>query len=646
MTRLTAARAAPLDGRRPPWMIAPAGAATRVMAREEREQMGATAYGGETLSLSRSSAAALREPLERAPSLVLTDPSGARFVRLPSGGALRVGRSAPSEVVVPSPYLSREHASFALEGGHVRVVDIGSKNGVLVRGAAVREALLSAGDEVMLGPVRVSVLWLDADERSQTLRGHDWLASLLEAEVTRARFFGRALSLLHVRGEGVPAGALGAFVRTLVRPVDRVALYGHEGVDVLLPEARAEDALFTASSIAAARREGLGALSVGVSTFPDQASSEELLEAAREASRRATPKQRVVRASSAQAGGAAPAELVATSASMRALLEKVGRVAHTPAPVLLVGETGSGKEVVARLVHERSPRATKPFVAVNCGALPEHLVESTLFGHERGAFTGAVAQAAGVFEAADGGTVFLDELGELPLSAQAALLRVLETKRVTRVGSTRELAAEFRVVAATHRDLEEMVREGRFREDLYYRLSTFTFVVPPLRARPDDLEPLVELFLRRAREQVGARATGLSPHALAVLRAYAFPGNVRELRNAVDYAAITCDGEVVEAHDLPDRVARAVAAPLARAAVTEASDDLARTDERGADARFEESQEGSYSERLADAERAILLGALRQVGGRLPAAAERLSMPLRTLKYRLKHVGLRREDYG
>lgn len=618
-------------------MMGPLAAATRVrLGAGARDDMGETTYRGETLSLSRTSAAALRGPLERAPSLVLTDASGARFVPLPAAGSLRVGRSAPSEVVLTSPYLSREHASFALEGGHVRVTDVGSKNGVVFRGEAVHDALLSPGDEVLLGPVRVSVLWLDSDERGEAVRGHDWLAAALEAEVTRARFFDRPLSLLHVRGEGVPAGALGAFVRTLVRPVDHVGLYGHEGVDVLLPEARADDALFMAASIAAARREGLGGLTVGVSTFPQEASSEALLEAAREACRRATPKQRVVRASAGQPGPTTTtADLVAESAAMRALLDKVGRVARTPAPVLLVGETGAGKEVIARLVHERSARADKPFVAVNCGALPEHLVEATLFGHERGAFTGAVSQAAGVFEAAAGGTVFLDELGELPAPAQAALLRVLETKRVTRVGSTRELATEFRVVAATHRDLEAMVREGRFREDLYYRLSTLSFVVPPLRVRPEDLAPLVELFLRRAREQGGARASRISPHALATLRGYPFPGNVRELRNAIDYAAFTCEGELVEAHDLPDRVTRA------RAAGGLGVDEPGR----GADDEGEVGG-GSYAERLLEAERAILLAVLRQVEGRLPAAAERLAMPLRTLKYRLRHVGLRRDDYG
>jgi transcriptional regulator with GAF, ATPase, and Fis domain len=222
--------------------------------------------------------------------------------------------------------------------------------------------------------------------------------------------------------------------------------------------------------------------------------------------------------------------------------------------VLVLGETGTGKEVVARLLHERGPRRAGPLIAVNCGALARELVESTLFGHEKGAFTGAHARHEGVFEAARGGTVLLDEVGELPLSAQATLLRVLESKKVTRVGGTRELDLDARVVAATHRDLDRMVEAGEFRRDLLYRLEGVSLALPPLRERGGDVLALAERFLRAASSPSG-RPLGLGYDVRRALERYAWPGNVRELKNALA-RAVAMGGDVLELGDLPDDVIR------------------------------------------------------------------------------------------
>ncbi|MBX3250412.1 MAG: sigma-54-dependent Fis family transcriptional regulator [Myxococcales bacterium] len=238
--------------------------------------------------------------------------------------------------------------------------------------------------------------------------------------------------------------------------------------------------------------------------------------------------------------------LVGEEGGLRMVMERVAQVAATDVPVLLFGETGSGKEVVARAIHERSPRHAGPMVRVNCGAIPPQLVDSSLFGHERGSFTGATETRRGWFERADGGTLLLDEIGELPLDAQVRLLRVLQEGSIERVGGQRALRVDVRVVAATHRDLYAMVRDGRFREDLWYRLSVFPLVIPPLRDRLEDLPALATQFASRAGLRLGAAPLTPTATDLALLRAYDWPGNVRELAAVIDRAVILGHGRRLE----------------------------------------------------------------------------------------------------
>jgi DNA-binding NtrC family response regulator len=323
---------------------------------------------------------------------------------------------------------------------------------------------------------------------------------------------------------------------------------------------------------------------------------------------------------------------------MRELMETVERVASSRVPIILHGETGTGKEVLAMLLHKRGPRRDKPMVRVNCGAIPTHLVESILFGHERGAFTGAVQQHKGVFEEAHGGLVFLDEIAELALPAQTALLRVLETGQLTRVGASREISVDVRVIAATHRDLYAMVQQGQFREDLYYRLGTLTVELPPLRKRTDEIEPLALHFLRQANQENGGRVTGIAPGAMELLLAYSWPGNVRELRNVIESAALTTRSSYISVQDLPRKVVGATAAPSAEAP----GPTPARPP--GPPLPGDPSGEGELRRQVQQYEAQVIRETLRAVRWKRAEAARLLKMPLRTLAYKIKMLGIKKED--
>jgi DNA-binding NtrC family response regulator len=314
-------------------------------------------------------------------------------------------------------------------------------------------------------------------------------------------------------------------------------------------------------------------------------------------------------------------ESLIVGAGMRDALLLLRRAARSDLPVLLLGETGTGKELAAREVHRASPRADKPFLAINCGAISPSLLESTLFGHERGAFTGADRARAGIFEEANGGSVLLDEVGELSSSAQAALLRVLETKRVTRVGSHKEVAVDVRIIAATHRDLYSMAERGEFRLDFLHRISVIAVELPALRQRREDIEPLARYFLSQ-----GFGAREIHPRAVARLRAYEWPGNVRELRNVIARAAALSAGPCVLESDLPDLALRRAKGVEPRRDAMLRKPAAAAVLALPVDLRAQ----------LRDLERSALLRALEIAGGHQRTAAELLGLPLRTFERRLR----------
>ncbi|KYF82697.1 Fis family transcriptional regulator [Sorangium cellulosum] len=611
---------------------------------------------------------------------------GVEMAPMSPGVGVVVGREPPADVVIRDRSISRRHARFTLVGGEVVVEDLNSRNGTRISGQRVESGVVKAGDEVLLGGIVASVHVLAGGELPPFgLEGSDALRVALQAEIVRSRFFGRKFALVVVRSLGEQAGHLrhwGLRVREALRPVDRVAFYSPDTLEILLPEVTPELAEELAKAIVT-RREGEPTLVSGVAVFPDAATTiDKLIEVSHEASRSATPAEPVRLAAPEGAllfvapkaeGGRPPEEegapdapespweadghvLATKSPLMRALVEVALRAARSSIPVLLRGETGTGKEVLARFIHDRSPRRGEPLICVNCGAIPALLIESTLFGHERGAFTGASQQQKGVFEAAAGGTVLLDEIGELPPAAQAALLRVLETKRVTRVGATKEIEVDVRVIAATHRDLDAMCEAGTFRLDLLYRLNAMTLNIPPLRARRDDIPALAAGFLRQANAEDPSRVQSIATEALALLKSYSWPGNVRELRNAIERAVVIAEGEAIMARDLPERVRVAVTSPSSPPAGTRASDPgmAAVVSQRASELSGGASGPGSSASpmsgglktRLEQIEADLLLQALRASDWNQTEAARRLELPLRTLQHKIKVYGIKKLGYG
>jgi DNA-binding NtrC family response regulator len=314
--------------------------------------------------------------------------------------------------------------------------------------------------------------------------------------------------------------------------------------------------------------------------------------------------------------------LVGGSPAMRAVYDVVRRAGPTDASVLVTGESGTGKELVARAIHDASPRRSGPFVALNCSALPAELVESEMFGHARGSFTGADRDREGRFEAARGGTLFLDEIGDLAAAAQAKVLRALEERAITRVGENRARTVDVRIVAATNRPLEALIEEGGFRADLLYRLRVIQIEIPPLRRRREDIPPLAVHFVQELAARHGRRIDDLAPAARRALVAYDWPGNVRELRNALERAVVLADGPFLEAVDLPASV-------TGRAAAHADATDLAGLDYHDARARA----------RVAF-DRAFLGAALERHGGNVTRAAEELGLHRQSLQKLLKRAGL------
>jgi DNA-binding NtrC family response regulator len=350
-------------------------------------------------------------------------------------------------------------------------------------------------------------------------------------------------------------------------------------------------------------------------------------------------------------GTLALADIVTRAPAMQRALTLAQKAAKSPIPVLVEGETGTGKELVARVVQGMSERASRPFVVVNCGAIPENLVESTLFGHKKGAFTGAVSDHPGKFAEANGGTLFLDEIGELPAAAQAKLLRVLQNGEIEPVGGTRTERVNVRVISATNRRLLGLAQSGAFREDLYYRLNVFPLYLPPLRERTEDIEPLATHFAARLAAEAGKRILGVSPQALALLHGYDWPGNVRQLENAIYRAIVLSDGGYLEPHDFPQIVAAALgrdehlrqtaALPVPSAPV---HIDAARP------ARPQAEPHPAVPDRFLDAtgevsplmtvERELIEFALHRYGGRMSKVARVLGIGRSTLYRKLRDYGL------
>lgn len=312
-------------------------------------------------------------------------------------------------------------------------------------------------------------------------------------------------------------------------------------------------------------------------------------------------------------------EIIGQSEEMERVKKMILKVAGSASTVMIRGDSGVGKERVARAIHKASPRAGEVFQAVNCAAINENLIESELFGHEKGSFTGAHAQKKGQFETADQGTLFLDEIGDLNISMQAKLLRALQEREIMRVGGTRPIKVDVRVIAATNRDLEAMVKEGRFREDLYYRLNIIPIVIPPLRNRRDDIAPLVDFFVAKHSASSHRKITGLTAGARNLIMSYSWPGNVRQLESAIERAILLCEGSEIEVEDLPVEIRQEGVSAAAF--------------------NFKLPPEGiSFDE----VERSLITQAMEQTNWNITRAAKLLGLSFRTLQYRLEKFGIKK----
>ncbi|MFT3837389.1 MAG: sigma 54-interacting transcriptional regulator [Myxococcaceae bacterium] len=565
--------------------------------------------------------------------LLVFEAESSRVVNLPPDGELFIGRDPECEVVVTDDGVSRKHARLDVRSGRVWLTDLGSLNGSRLNGQkAGTDVPLSPGDAITISGCTLVLHCGAAPSRPVPLQALKSFQASLGAELERSLTHERPFTLACVRFSGPPPApaAVEEALSSWAELWD-VAAWSGEQLLVLMPEVAASEAAAAVDRLVEALDGLKGRARAGYAVFPrDGADPETLALAARQAVEAAKDGELESAEQCAReiAMGDRSPVLVADP-SMRRIYDLLERLAKAPVPlpVLIRGETGSGKENAAFAVHFFSSRASGRFVSLNCGGLAESLLEGELFGFEKGAFSGAHAAKAGLLESASGGTVFLDEVGELSANAQSRLLRVLESKTLTRLGSVKETKVDIRVVAATHRDLAEAVKAGTFREDLFFRLNGATVVLPPLRERPLEIGLLARRFVEQTCKLAGREAPAISARAMAVLCEHGWPGNVRELKNALEYVVSTSADPVIEPWHLPTSIAGEVPAPVPSAAPA-------------APLPGPEKKFPSLAAELRDVEVRRIREALEATGGNQTRAAELIGMPRRTFVLRLRELRL------
>jgi DNA-binding NtrC family response regulator/pSer/pThr/pTyr-binding forkhead associated (FHA) protein len=597
-------------------------------------------------------------PVPEGLSLLVMCEEGVFTYPLPREGEITLGRSEQCEVRVEDPKLSRKHAIVRISGGarqQVSLVDLGSLNGTTLgdRKVAPHQAVqVNVGEMIAIGSTVFVVQSGEAASRKWRLWSHEQFQRRLAEECVRAsgRREDEAFALLKIRFRNArDADAIEDVLGDSLRKKDVVAPAGPGVYEILLVETSDVTSDAIASRITSQlQRRGVD-VEMHVAVYPRDGVTPDHLEG----SEGAPPSRRAdsLAADGSLVGGA-----------MRRLQPVIDKIAAGVINVLILGETGVGKEVLARTLHTRSPRSSKPLLCINCAALSESLLESELFGHERGAFTGAVSSKPGLLESAEGGTVFLDEVGEMPLALQAKLLRVLEQREVLRVGSLKPRPIDVRFIAATNRDLETESARGRFRPDLFFRLNGMSVEIPPLRERVDEIEPLARIFLKQACVAAGrTEDVRISMQAMALLKRYRWPGNVRELRNIIERAVLLSNDETITLEHLPSEkmgpvveirasrgnasfaqatlpppgMARRTAPPPLRDLSDEDAEEITMTD-----VAREMPRIGPVDPR--DDERRRIVAALEQCAGNQTQAAKILGISRRTLVTRLGTYALPR----
>ncbi len=529
--------------------------------------------------------------------VIVENESGRKTIEIADGAEMAVGRGEECEIALDDTKASRRHLILRRAGAILTLQDLGSTNGTKLNGMRVGggERRLVGGDVILAGRTTFTVAATANTGVMPTEQGR------MELELERLHEAKGAARLIRI---GLPESASPREMENLALALNRVAVVEERGERRLAALVEEDDA----AALHAALQAAMPSARVSEARYPDQGQSvSELWLAAAQGD---TPY--------------VPQGVCVADPGMVKVFRVAQRVAQTDPTVLITGETGAGKEVLSAQIHRLSQRAAKPYVRLNCASLPENLLSSELFGHERGAFTGADRRKIGYFEAANGGTLLLDEIGELSQSMQVKLLRVLENRTVLRLGGTTEIPVDVRVLCATHRDLPAEVKAGRFREDLFYRVSAFTLQVPPLRERPAEVGMLAELFLRQQAERAGRPVPTLGTEVTAILQQHRWPGNVRELRNAIEHAFVLCDGDVILLAHLPPTLQEAEVQPV----VAVPGDAPSST---------------NVKDRLAAIEHASIAEALEAENGNQTRAAKRLGMSRRALIYKMEKYGIKKK---
>lgn len=545
-------------------------------------------------------------------------------IALPEG-AYSIGRHGTNHLQLEDHGVSRQHCVFTRTGESCELKDLESRNGTFVNGKPVTVQELASGDEIRIGGSLLVYLTgtqqvsSNADTNTRHLRAEDSLYSASSDQkdispsyraVNDLRTLLRVSSLLHsFRGlhdmQGLPAAEvlrshLSSLLLELI-PAERAGVFiPGQSVDGWAPNAAVFQRICKDQiAVWVEDADGAGLAQLGAPVMVrGELAAVIYLESADPTRRLDEGHLQLVTAVAEMASGAwenatilgwlqqenerlktelkLEHDMLGPSAKMRELQRQIAKVAPSNSTVLIMGESGTGKELIARATHRNSLRASGPFVAINCAALADTLLESELFGHEKGAFTGAVAQKKGKLELAEGGSVLLDEIGELSPILQAKLLRVLQEREMERVGGTKTIKLDIRILAATNRNLEEAVKEGRFRQDLFYRLNVVVLKAPALRDRPEDILPLAEHFGKKFASECGRRITGLAPAARAYLRGYAWPGNVRELENAIERAVVLGSADTILPEDLPEHIRESRPAEVTTTLYEDAIEDAKR----------------------------------------------------------------------
>lgn len=592
--------------------------------------------------------------LEKSYLVAMTGPHAGIVFTLQQG-AMTVGRTKETDIFLQDDQVSRMHAQFTIERGETRLQDLDSTNGTTINGKKIAaEASLSDGDEVQIGGTsfRFSI-HNPIDGNKLGLNNHGYFETRLKEELDRASRYKRPLSVLMI-GPSLDQHELNNhsallsqeypsvvdYLQGITRTMDLLAHYGKYELELILPESEKLSAVQFAKRISEETRFSPEIpVSVGVACFPDDGATVDLLI---ERSRKALKQARSSKHNSQIAQHeevvrrvmlTGKKEIIVRSEKMKQLFDVIDRISKSNITVLIQGETGVGKEVVAETIHNKSKRAGKPMVCINCAAITETLLESELFGHEKGSFTGADQRKIGLFETAHSGTIFLDEIGEMPLKTQAKLLRVLQEKTIMRIGSSTEIPIDVRVVAATNKKLDEQVEKRAFREDLFYRLNAATLTIPPLRKRREEIPMLGKMFIRMCCTENGMNLKSISPEAIDLLMHYDWPGNIRELKNTIERAVIISEGDTIYKESLSSKLTTEDYGTVSMSGFSDGASEVSDS----------ATVVGDMKEVVAAYEKDLITKALMKVNWNQTKAADLLNVPRRTLVSKIKKYNIKKK---